>query len=76
MCGGQIASVVFNNENSLYALRTELNPNVMYELGLADAIGKKVMMTWDRSRGSEPPFDVNDREILFYETTTRKAIDK
>ena len=55
---------------------TEINPNVMYELGLADAIGKKVIMMWNMSNGIRPPFDVNDREILFYETTTQRAIDK
>lgn len=40
------------------------NPNVMYELGIAHALGKDVVMI--SNSDSELPFDVNSRRILFY----------
>ncbi len=40
------------------------NPNVMYELGIAHALGKDVVMI--SNTDSELPFDVNSRRILFY----------
>lgn len=40
------------------------NPNVMYELGIAHALGKDVIMI--ANNGSELPFDVNSRRIVFY----------
>lgn len=40
------------------------NPNVMYELGIAHALGKDVVMI--SNSDEEMPFDVNSRRILFY----------
>lgn len=40
------------------------NPNVMYELGIAHALGKDVVMI--ANSDAEMPFDVNSRRILFY----------
>ena len=41
------------------------NPNVFYELGLAHALGKEVVLT---AQGSErPPFDVSTARLLRYE---------
>lgn len=40
------------------------NPNVMYELGIAHALGKDVVMISNTKE--ELPFDVNSRRILFY----------
>lgn len=43
---------------------TGLNPNVMYELALAHAAGKKVVtMTRDKGR---PPFDIKDVRVITY----------
>jgi hypothetical protein len=40
------------------------NPNVMYELGIAHALGKDVVII--ANSGADLPFDVNSRRILFY----------
>lgn len=39
---------------------TEPNENVMYEIGYASALDKKIILIWDKSRrASNPSFDVN-----------------
>ena len=43
------------------------NPNVMYELGIAHALGKPVIMISSTS-GEELPFDVKTQRVLFYKT--------
>jgi hypothetical protein len=43
---------------------TESNPNVLYELGLAQALGKPVVLL--AREGSELPFDVRSLRVLFY----------
>lgn len=40
------------------------NPNVMYELGIAHALGKDVIIV--ASSSSDVPFDINSRSVLFY----------
>jgi hypothetical protein len=40
------------------------NPNVMYELGIAHALGKDVIMISNSKE--EMPFDIKSRRILFY----------
>jgi hypothetical protein len=42
------------------------NPNVMYELGIAHALGKKVIVI--SSNTEELPFDFRNRRVLFYKT--------
>jgi nucleoside 2-deoxyribosyltransferase len=42
------------------------NPNVMYELGIAHALGKKVIVV--SSNTEELPFDFRNRRVLFYKT--------
>ncbi|MCA2009826.1 nucleoside 2-deoxyribosyltransferase [Tritonibacter mobilis] len=49
------------------------NPNVMYELGIAHALGKDVVMI--ANSDAELPFDVNSRRILFYSNHT-ELVDK
>jgi len=41
------------------------NPNVMYELGIAHALGKDVVMISNTK--DELPFDINSRRIIFYD---------
>ena len=46
---------------------TPENPNVFYELGYADAIGKPTILLAERGR--KLPFDVSGMRVLFYENT-------
>ncbi|CAN2042723.1 Nucleoside 2-deoxyribosyltransferase [Candidatus Magnetomoraceae bacterium gMMP-15] len=45
---------------------TELKPNVFYELGFADGIGKKIILT--AKEGTEVPFNINDFPILYWDS--------
>jgi hypothetical protein len=55
---------------------TELRPNVLYELGYADGLGKKVVVT--AKDGTELPFDVKDIPTIFWsgQTQLRKDLEK
>jgi hypothetical protein len=44
---------------------TDLRPNVFYELGYADGLGRKVIVT--AKRGTELPFDVKDIPTILWE---------
>lgn len=48
---------------------TPVNPNVYYEVGYADAIGKPVILIADGGRLEQLPFDVRAFRTLFYENT-------
>lgn len=42
------------------------NPNVYYELGIAQAIGKPVILIADVSSYKEIPFDLQSNRLLLY----------
>ena len=44
---------------------SDLRPNVFYELGYADGLGKRVIVT--ARKGTELPFDVKDIPTIFWE---------
>ena len=48
---------------------TPVNPNVYYEVGFADAIGKPVILIADGAKLEQLPFDVRAFRTLFYENT-------
>jgi nucleoside 2-deoxyribosyltransferase len=51
------------------------NANVLYELGLAEALGKPVLLI--AKIGSQPPFDIAARRYIGYdENSPEQAIDK
>lgn len=54
-------------EQSAFAIvdLTELRPNVFYELGYADGLKKKVVVT--AKEGTELPFDVKDVPTIFWD---------
>ena len=45
---------------------TELKPNVMYEIGLAHAFGKPVIMFYNGPLDKELPFDIKNERIFCY----------
>jgi len=48
---------------------TDLNPNVMYELGIAHTVGKETILIYQRGRGKDPkfPFDLAHIRRIEYE---------
>jgi len=59
--------------NSIVVLAdlTELNPNVLYEVGFAHAIGREVIVI--ARKGTNIPFDVRSRRYIIYGTTPRQT---
>jgi len=55
---------------------TDLRPNVFYELGYADGLGKQVIVT--AMEGTELPFDVKDIPVIFWtgRPSLRKGLEK
>ena len=47
---------------------TEHKPNVFYELGFADGVGKEVILV--AKKGTELPFDIKDVPVLFWDSFT------
>ena len=62
----------------LVAELTSRNPNVFYELGLAHALGKPVVLV--SSNEQDVPFDLNHIRVIYYDTSDpfwgQKLIDK
>jgi hypothetical protein len=57
---------------------TDDNPNVFYEVGIADTVGKEVVLIAQNGRLGRPPFDVSARRIVFYDNDVsgRKKLRK
>ncbi len=53
--------------------RVRFNENVMYELGLVDAEGKKVVLLCERQWLDAIPFDLSHRVVIPYETPSKLA---
>jgi hypothetical protein len=56
-----------NESKLVIAEITAGNPNVFYEIGYAQAIGKPIILIAEQ--GTTPPFDVSPFRILFYENS-------
>lgn len=67
-----------NSANVLVAELTKRNPNVLYELGLAHALRKPVVLV--SSNEDDVPFDVKHVRVIYYDTNDpfwgTKLIDK
>ncbi len=65
--GRILPTILEQIKNSAFAIveLTELKPNVFYELGYAEGLGKKVVVT--AKQGTELPFDVKDIPTIFWE---------
>jgi hypothetical protein len=48
---------------------TPANPNVYYEVGVADALGKPVILVADRAQRQILPFDIAPNRTIYYENT-------
>jgi len=53
----------------IFADITGLNPNVMYELGIAHALGKETIIINQKNEASRLPFDIAHIRIIDYENT-------
>ena len=78
---GKIIDQIWNGINSAKILVAELttrNPNVFYELGLAHALEKPVVLV--SSNEGDVPFDLNHIRVIYYDVTDpfwgQKLIDK
>ncbi len=49
----------------IVAVLTEGNPNVYYELAIAQAAAKRVILLLEK--GVDPPFDIKDHRIIYYD---------
>jgi len=74
---GRITEQMFReiiNADLCVAVLTGQNPNVFYELALAQAIGKPVVILLEKSE--ETPFDVQDLRCVRYDLTPRYLFDR
>jgi hypothetical protein len=53
----------------LVAELTDRNPNVFYELGLAHALNKPVVLVCSRSSEQDVPFDLQHIRVIYYDMT-------
>ena len=52
---------------------SDLNPNVLYELGVAHAVGDKTIIICEA--GQELPFNLNAYRVIFYEKTLHGGLE-
>ena len=78
---GKIVEQIWNGINAAKVLVAELstrNPNVFYELGLAHALDKPVVLV--SSNEQDVPFDLRHIRVIYYDTNDpfwgKKLIDK
>ena len=69
-----------NGSKVLVAELTERNPNVFYELGLAHALDKPVVLVCSRTNEQDVPFDLQHIRVIYYDVADpfwgNKLIDK
>ncbi|MCS4155477.1 hypothetical protein GGQ03_002780 [Salinibacter ruber] len=58
-----------NRSEFIVADMTDLNPNVMYELGIVDTVGKPVIALFQGDPSDDLPFDLQHYRTLTYENT-------
>lgn len=58
-----------NRSEFIIADMTDLNPNVMYELGIVDTVGKPVIALFQGDPADDLPFDLQHYRTLTYENT-------
>ncbi|MEO1405777.1 MAG: hypothetical protein AAFV54_04720 [Pseudomonadota bacterium] len=58
----------------IIAVLTESNPNVYYELAIAQSAAKPVILLLEK--GYEAPFDIKDQRIIYYDFDPQRIFDK
>lgn len=58
-----------NRSEFIIAEMTDLNPNVMYELGIVDTVGKPVVALFQGAPADDLPFDLKHYRTATYENT-------
>ena len=69
---GKIIDQIWRGINSAKVLVAELtqrNPNVFYELGLAHALDKPVVLVCSRTSEQDVPFDLQHIRVIYYDVT-------
>jgi hypothetical protein len=69
---GKIIDQIWRGINSAKVLVAELtgrNPNVFYELGLAHALDKPVVLVCSRANEHDVPFDLQHIRVIYYDVT-------
>jgi hypothetical protein len=69
---GQIVRDIFSDD-VIVADISDLNPNVLYELGIAHAVGNKTIIICEA--GQELPFNLNAYRVIFYEKTINGGVE-
>jgi hypothetical protein len=68
-----------HNASIFVADITNLNANVMYEIGMADTLGKPLVLIWESDQMGEIkdklPFDIGHRRIIKYKKGAWKELD-
>ncbi|PGV71978.1 hypothetical protein [Bacillus cereus] len=65
--------ISINNSDLIVADLTDLNPNVFYELGIAHALRKNVILLTQQI--DELPFDLRSYRVLSYSTNFKKILE-
>ena len=60
-------------DDLLIGILTGLNPNVFYEIAVAESAARPLILLIER--GQELPFDIKDRRVLFYDLKPRPLFD-
>ena len=73
--GRIVPDILSRIERAAFAIvdLTDLRPNVFYELGYADGLKKKVVVT--AKKGTDLPFDVKDVPTIFWESQKKLKED-
>lgn len=68
----QIIQDIFNDD-VIVADISDQNPNVLYELGIAHAVGNKTIIICEA--GQDIPFNLNAYRVIFYEKTFEGGVE-
>ena len=76
--GGDLPAAIsrhMREDEIVIADMTDLNPNVLYELGRRHAFGGKIVHVAERDSSARLPFDVSHYKVHFYDLKNAPAIE-
>jgi hypothetical protein len=65
-----------NHADKIIVELADNNPNVFYELGIADTLGKEILLISQANPDDKIPFDIAHRRIIFYKPDNTKTLYK